>query len=88
MKNGVVNWFVLVIVKVKALIVMCEEAACGRGRTISRMLKDCAAKVYTTFLMQPKIWNYILENEQAKFTSLSINTYIQIRLTYCFLIFI
>jgi hypothetical protein len=49
MKNGVVNWFVLVIVKVKALIVTCEEAACGRGRTISRMLKDCAAKVYTTF---------------------------------------
>jgi hypothetical protein len=31
-----------------------REKNCRRGKTISRMLKEFAAKVYTTFFVQPK----------------------------------
>jgi hypothetical protein len=34
--------------------------------SISRMLKDFAAKVYTTFFVQPKICNYYKTNKHKK----------------------
>jgi hypothetical protein len=54
---------------------------CQRGRSRPRQhnledVKDFAAKVYTTFFVQPKICNYVVHIKRtSKFTSLSINTY-------------
>jgi hypothetical protein len=47
---------VVLYCEVKRKIVI--EDAGGRGKIMSRMLKDFEAKVYTTFFVQPKICNY------------------------------